>query len=309
MKILFMGTPEFAVPSLEALISAGHTICGVFTQPDRPKNRGMKMLPPPVKELAITYDIPVFQPERLKESRAFEQISGLAPELIVVAAYGQILPLEILELPKYGCINVHSSLLPKYRGAAPINWAIVNGETETGVTIMYMAKALDAGDIISQSKTPIAENESAQQLHDRLAVMGGMLLTETVVALGNGTAVRTPQNAEEVTYAPMLSRALSTIDWTKPALTIHNQIRGLNPWPATVTDILDHEPVKIYASCLTGESTQKAAGTVLAAAKSGIDVACGDGKVLRLTELQAQGKRKMSADDYLRGHPLVISAG
>ena len=288
MTILFMGTPDFAVPSLEALIAAGHTICGVFTQPDRPKNRGMKLQAPPVKRIALAHDIPVFQPVTLKE-------------LIVVAAYGRLLPREILELPAKGCINVHSSLLPKYRGAAPINWAVLNGEEETGVTIMYMAQELDAGDIIAQASTPIDPEETVESVHDRL---GARLLVQTVSRLEAGTAERTPQDGERATYAPMLSRELSPIDWTRPAREIHDQIRGLIPWPASSTDLLGAGVVKVFGGRETGESTSRRPGTILSADKRGIRVACGDGKVLCLTELQAPGSRRMSAADYLRGHPV-----
>lgn len=306
MTILFMGTPDFAVPSLEALIAAGHTICGVFTQPDRPKNRGMKLQAPPVKRIALAHDIPVFQPVTLKDGTALEEIRQMSPELIVVAAYGRLLPRKILELPAKGCINVHSSLLPKYRGAAPINWAVLNGEEETGVTIMYMAQELDAGDIIAQASTPIDPDETVETLHDRLAQMGGELLVKTVADLAAGTTARTPQDESKVTFAPLLSRALSPIDWTKPAKAIHDQVRGLTPWPATSTDILNGETVKVFAVQETGESTQKAPGTVLAAGKEGIDVSCGDGKVIRITELQAPGSRRMAAADYLRGHPISV---
>ena len=304
MTILFMGTPDFAVPSLEALIAAGHTICGVFTQPDRPKNRGMKLQAPPVKRIALAYDIPVFQPVTLKDGTALEEIRQLSPELIVVAAYGRLLPREILELPAKGCINVHSSLLPKYRGAAPINWAVLNGEEETGVTIMYMAQELDAGDIIAQASTPIDPEETVESVHDRLAGLGARLLVQTVSRLEAGTAERTPQDGERATYAPMLSRELSPIDWTRPAREIHDQIRGLMAWPRASTDVLGGEAVKLYRSQVLEEKRSGTAGTVLGGGKAGIDVLCGDGKVLRITELQAPGSRRMSAADYLRGHPL-----
>lgn len=304
MKILFMGTPDFAVPSLEALLRAGHHICGVFSQPDKPKNRGMKLQPTPVKSFALSHDIPVFQPLTLKDGGAMELVQELAPELIVVAAYGRILPSSILDYPAKGCINVHSSLLPKYRGAAPIHWAVINGETETGVTIMHMAPELDAGDIIAQVSTPIDLEESVEAVHDRLARMGGALLVEVVSQLERGTARRTPQCADRATYAPMLSRALSPIDWTRPAREIHNQVRGLLPWPATSTDVLSGVPVKVFAVAETGERTSARPGTVVSTGTSGIGVACGDGRVLCLLELQAQGGRRMSAADYLRGHPI-----
>ena len=301
-----MGTPDFAVPSLEALITAGHSICGVFTQPDKPKNRGMKLQSPPVKETAILHNIPVFQPINVKNGEAFDIVQELNPDLIVVAAYGRILPNDILEYPQYGCINVHSSLLPKYRGSAPIHWAVINGETETGVTIMHMAEELDAGDIIDTVKTTIEPNESVEIVYTRLANLGGELLIQTVANLAEGHATRTPQNHADITYAPMLSRSLSPIDWSKSALDIHNQIRGLTPWPATSTDILNGEMVKVYTAVMTGETDTKSAGTICATGKQGIDIVCGDGAVLRLTEIQAQGSRRMAAADYLRGHPIQI---
>lgn len=306
MKILFMGTPDFAVPSLEALLNAGHVICGVFTQPDKPKNRGMKLQAPPVKEFALAHDIPVFQPESVKDGTAMEQIRALEPELIAVAAYGRILPVDILEYPAFGCINVHSSLLPKYRGSAPIHWAILNGDEESGVTIMHMAKAMDAGDIIAQAVTPIDPNETVETLRDRLAQMGAKLLVEVVEQLKNGTAKRAPQDESLVTYAPMLSRELSPLDWTRTARQLHDQVRGLIPWPATTTDIIGGQPVKIFEVEETGVATNAAPGTIVAAGKQGIDVACGDGMLLRIKQLQAQGGKRMAAADYLRGHPINI---
>jgi len=304
MRILFMGTPEFAVPSLEALISAGHDVCGAFSQPDKPKGRGMKFQPTPVKACALSHGIPVFQPEKLRDGTALAQIQALAPELIVVAAYGRFLPQEILDMPKRGCINVHSSLLPKYRGAAPIQWAILNGEQETGVTIMDMVAAMDAGDIIAQERTPIGPEETAPTLTARLAILGGRLLVDTIAQIVAGFATRTPQEESLVSLAPMLSRELSPVDWTKSAHVIHCQIRGLLPWPCASTDILTGVPVKLFAAVETHEETGQAPGALLAAGEQGIDVACGDGKVLRLTELQAQGGKRMQAADYLRGHPL-----
>ena len=307
MRILFMGTPDFAVPSLEALVNAGHEICGVFTQPDKPKNRGMKLQAPPVKEFALAHDIPVFQPETVKDGTAMEIIRELAPELIAVAAYGRILPVDILDYPPFGCINVHSSLLPKYRGSAPIHWAILNGDNESGVTIMHMAKAMDAGDVIAQAVTPIDPNETVETLHDRLAQMGAALLTEVVEQLRDRTATRTPQDDSQVTYAPMLSRERSPLDWTRTARQLHDQVRGLIPWPATTTDIIGGQPVKIFEVEETGVQTDATPGTIVAVGKQGIDVACGDGLVLRIKQLQAQGGKRMAADDYLRGHPINLT--
>lgn len=307
MRIVFMGTPDFAVPSLNALVAAGHDVCGVFSQPDKPVGRHQnKLKTTPVKECALSHSIPVFQPDTVKDGTVLEQMKELAPELIVVAAYGRVLPEEILNLPPKGCINVHSSLLPKYRGAAPINWAVVNGDAETGVTIMHMAKELDAGDIIDQVVTPIDPDEFVEQVHDRLADLGGELLVKVVADLAAGTAKRMPQNSDEVTYAPMLSRALCPIDWNQSAKSIHNKVRGLVPWPATSTDCFTAESVKVFNVTETGIKTQKVPGTVVAAGKDGIDIACGDGLVLRILELQAPGSRRMAAADYLRGHPITL---
>ena len=305
MTILFMGTPDFAVPSLEALIAAGHTICGVFTQPDRPKNRGMKLQAPPVKRIALAYDIPVFQPVTLKDGTALEEIRQLSPELIVVAAYGRLLPREILELPAKGCINVHSSLLPKYRGAAPINWAVLNGEEETGVTIMYMAKELDAGDIISAAETPIDSDEDALTLTNRLAELGAETLSRTVQALNDGTAGRTRQDESAVTFAPMLSRELSPMDFTRPARSLHDQVRGLQPWPCAVTE-LSGATVKVYRTTVGG-AVKAAPGTIVRADKTGIEIACGDGLTLRILELQPQNGKRMAVASYLAGHPVQVT--
>nr|WP_302469272.1 methionyl-tRNA formyltransferase [Intestinimonas massiliensis (ex Afouda et al. 2020)] len=298
-----MGTPEFAVPSLNALLGAGHTVCGVFTQPDKPKNRGMKLLPSPVKVCALSHEIPVFQPAKMRDGEALGYLRELDPELIVVAAYGKILPSEILDYPARGCINVHSSLLPKYRGAAPINWAILNGETVTGVTIMHMAPALDAGDIISQASTPIGADETAPTLTARLAELGAELLVSAVEAIGAGTAARTPQDEAGSTYAPMLSRELSPMDWNKPARTLHDQVRGLLPWPAAVAEFGGIR-CKVFSTDIPLQTTDAAPGTILEAGKRGIDIACGGGTVLHIDELQADGGKRMKAADYLRGHPL-----
>ena len=308
MRIVFMGTPDFAVPSLEALVAAGHEVCGVFCQPDKPVGRHQnKLQPPAVKVCAQGHNIPVFQPTKLRDGTALAQLQELNPELIVVAAYGRILPQEILDLPPKGCINVHSSLLPRYRGAAPINWAVVNGDKETGVTIMKVAPELDAGDILGQVSTPIDPEETVETVHDRLAGLGGELLVKVVEEIAGGTVQAVPQDPQLVTYAPMLSRSLAPIDWSQSANAIHNKVRGLVPWPATSTDVFSKEPVKVFAVAETGERTGKAPGTVLAARPEGIDVACGDGMVLRILELQAPGSRRMAAADYLRGHPITIA--
>lgn len=305
MKILFMGTPDFAVPSLEALLATGHEICGVFTQPDKPKNRGMKLQATPIKEYALSYNIPVFQPRKMRDGEAMGDLKELDPELIVVAAYGRILPDEILNYPKQGCINVHSSLLPKYRGAAPINWAILNGEDETGVTIMHMATELDAGDIIAQAAIPIGGSETAPELFQRLAVLGAGLLVEVVAQITAGTSTRIPQDAEQATYAPMLGKELSPMVWEKTAQTIHNQVRGLLPWPAAVAEF-GGVSCKVFSTDVIDAATTAAPGTVLEAGKQGIVMACGEGTILRVCELQPAGGKRMRAADYLRGHPLAV---
>lgn len=304
MRILFMGTPDFAVASLQRLVEDGHDVCGVFTQPDKPKNRGMKMTFSPVKEYALSQNLQVYQPLKMRDGEAMAIVEQLQPELIVVAAYGRILPEEILNAPKYGSINVHSSLLPKYRGAAPINWAILDGLDETGVTIMYMAKELDAGDIIHTVTTPIDPRETALELTMRLAQLGAQALAEAVDMLRDGTAVRTPQDHSAHTYAPMLSKALSPIDWNRSAKEIHNQVRGLIPWPCASTQV-GGKNVKVFCTEI-GSATSAPAGTVVAAGKPGIEIACGDGRTLLITQLQAEGGKRMAAADYLRGHSVQV---
>ena len=304
MRILFMGTPDFAVASLRALVEAGHEICGVFTQPDKPKNRGHKMTPPPVKEYALTQNLPVFQPLKMKDGTALAIVQELKPELIVVAAYGRILPEEILQAAPYGAINVHSSILPKYRGAAPINWAILNGETVTGDTIMYMAKELDAGDIIRCAETAIDPDEDAQELTARLAELGAKTLVDVVADMGRGNLARTPQDHSRSTYAPMLDKTLSPMDFKRSAQALHNQVRGLIPWPCATME-LQGKTVKVFRTQV-GEETSAAPGTVVAADKRGIAVACGDGRVLRVTELQPEGGKRMAAAAYLAGHPIAL---
>ena len=305
MKILFMGTPAFAVPSLKTLIEAGHDICGVFSQPDKPKNRGMKLIPTHVKECALAHDIPVFQPEKLRDGTALAQIETLDPELIVVAAYGRILPDEILSYPPRGCINVHSSLLPAYRGAAPINWAILNGDAQTGVTIMHMATELDAGDIISQAATDIGERETAEELTARLAQIGGELLVETVARIAAGTATRTPQDHDKHTLAPMLSKELSAMDLSRPARELNCQVRGLYPWPSAILE-LDGVRCKIMATTVCDETTDKIPGSLVQADKKGLKLACGGGTVLQIDELQPDGKKRMAATAFLAGHPMEV---
>ena len=304
MRILFMGTPDFAVASLKRLVADGHDVCAVFTQPDKPKNRGMKMIAPPVKEYALTENIPVYQPLKMKDGTALALVQSLEPELIVVAAYGRILPEDILNTPKYGAINVHSSILPKYRGAAPINWAILNGDAVTGVSIMYMAPELDAGDVILCRETAIDPDEDAVTLTTRLAELGAEALSEAIGQIENGTVVRTVQDYAAHTYAPMLDKSLSPLDFTRPARQLHDQVRGLVPWPSA-SMVLAGKPVKIHRTAV-GEATSAPAGAVVTADKTGLSIACGDGKCLRILELQGEGGKRMAAADYLRGHPVPL---
>ena len=306
MRIVFFGTPEFAVPDLTALVDSKQTVVGVFTQPDKPKNRGMKLLPTPVKEYAVTHDIPVYQPKTLRDGTALEILQQLDPELILVAAYGKILPKEILGLPAKGCVNIHSSLLPKYRGAAPINWAIFNGEDYTGVTLMYMAEGLDTGDIIAWEKTDISLDEDAAQLRDRLAKLGAKLLIETLPDLEAGTVQAIPQDDALACYAPMLSKDLSPINWNGSARQIHDQVRGLIPWPSAVT-ALGGVRCKVWKTALSGECSGKAPGSVVQADRHGLKIACGDGEVLELLEIQPEGKKRMTASAFLAGHPIPVT--
>jgi len=303
VKIVFMGTPAFAVPALQRLAADGHTVAAVYSQPDKPKNRGMKLIPTPVKAAALELGLEVRQPLDLRDEAELEALRALEPDLLVVVAYGKILRKELLEIPKLGAINVHSSLLPRYRGAAPINWAILNGDAETGVSVQYIAEALDAGDIIAAIRTPIDPEEDAAELYDRLSLLGADVLHEAVAAIESDTVVRTPQPAEgEGGYASMLTKEMSPIDWSRPAQAIHDQIRGLVPWPCAVT-ILAGNRLKVFRSKI-GETTDREPGAILSAGKQGIQVACGDGLSLYLTEVQADGGKRMAAADYLRGHPI-----
>ena len=302
MKIVFMGTPDFSVPCLEALIKAGHEVSAVFTQPDKPKNRGHKMTPPPVKECAEKYGIPVYQPLSLRRNKsedaeaACNTLAELAPDCIVVVAYGQILPKEVIDIPKYGCINVHASLLPRYRGAAPIQHCIIDGEKETGVTTMYMAEGLDTGDMILVDKIAIDEKMTASELHDRLSEMGAKLIVETLSQVEKGTAPRIPQTDENTCYASMLTKEMCRIDFTKPIDKVYDHIRGMSSSPCAFT-VLDGKRFKVYFAEKTEQKTDVPAGT---AVDDRLGVSCG-GYVLRLTDVQAEGSKRMSADDYLRG--------
>ena len=289
---------------LKRLVEDGHEICGVFTQPDKPKNRGMKMTFSPVKEYALTCGLDVYQPTKMRDGSALAIVEKLRPELIVVAAYGRILPEDILSAAPMGAINVHSSILPQYRGAAPINWAILDGRKETGVTIMYMAKELDAGDVICMRKTEILPEEDAQELTGRLALLGADALAEAIGQLASGTVVRTPQDHSAFSYAPMLSKELSPMDWSRSAQALHDQVRGLIPWPCATME-LGGKKVKVFKTRIGGE-VQAEAGAIVTADKRGLEIACGDGRSLWILQLQAEGGKRMMAADYLRGHPIEI---
>lgn len=301
MHIVFMGTPDFAVPSLQALIDAGHEITAVFTQTDKPKGRKQILTPPPVKELALRHAIPVFQPKTLKSEEAQESLRGLSPEAIVVAAYGKILPKAVLDLPKYGCINVHASLLPKYRGAAPIQWSILNGEAETGVTTMFMAEGIDTGDILFSERTPIDPDETADMLTERLSHLGAKLIVRTLERLEEGTAVRIPQDEANSSYVKMLDRELSGIDWNRTAREIHNQVRGLNPWPVAETR-LKGKRLKIYRTRVI-PAPAGMAGQISRREDGIFVVGCGGETSLELLEVQPENGKRMSGTDFLRGRP------
>ena len=305
MRLVFMGTPEIAATCLKRLWEDGREIVGVYTKPDTPQKRGMKLTASAVKTFAVQQGLPVYQPATFRDDQAVEELRALRPDLIAVVAYGKILPQRVLEIPSKGCVNIHASLLPLLRGAAPIQRSVLGGFAETGVTAMYMAKELDAGDIIDQTKTPIGENETAGELTLRLADLGADLLSRTVDAIQAGTARSVPQDPEQVTYAPMLTKEEAAIDWSQPARAIHRQICGLNPWPVAQTD-LGGNRLKLYNSLVLDETTEKAPGTPLAVGKKGLDMACGQGTVLRITRLQAQGGKQMPAADYFRGHPLEL---
>lgn len=301
MRIVFMGTPDFAVPSLQALIDAGHDVCAVYTQPDKPQGRKQILTAPPVKTLALEHDIPVFQPNTLKNEDEQARLRELAPEVIIVVAYGKLLPKAVLDIPPHGCINVHGSLLPRWRGAAPIQWAVIAGDEMAGVTTMQMAEGLDTGDMLLTYETKVGEKETAGELFDRLAQSGAELLTETLVKLDEITP--RPQDDSQSCYAHMLDKQMAVIDWSKSAHEIDCLIRGLNPWPIALTT-LSGERLKVFAA-------EKAAGngepgTVLEAdPKKGLTVACGEG-ALKLTEIQMVGGKRMKATDFLRGHAIEV---
>lgn len=305
MRIVFMGTPDFAAASLKKLIDKKYDIAAVFTQPDKPRDRGMKLSYSPVKELALENNIPVYQPTKLRDGTATELIKSLDPDILVVVAYGRILPDDMLEVPKYGAINVHASLLPKYRGAAPIQWAVLNGDKITGVTTMYLASEMDTGDIIYTSETEIGEFETSGELFDRLMIMGAELLDRTLRDIEAGTAPRTQQDHSKASYVKMLDKSLSPIEWAKTPREIIKQIYGLQPWPVATAE-LDGKVFKIYSAEYTQNKTVKTPGSVVSAGKKGIEIACLGGETLLITELQAAGKKRMKASDYLLGHPIKV---
>ena len=307
MRVVFLGTPEFGVPSLRALAEAGHEVVGVFTQPDKPKGRGKKMQPSPVKECALSLGIPVFQPVKIRLD-GVEDLRALSPDLCVTAAFGQILSQEILDIPKIGTVNVHSSLLPKYRGSAPVNWAVIQGETVTGVTTMMTDRGLDTGDILLQRTIDILPGETAEALIRRMAPIGAELLIETIRQLGLGICPRRPQNESEASYFPMLKKEMAEIDWRMPAHEIVCRVRGLTPWPGAQFTWGEQEIIKVWQAEEAENPDGKAPGTILCAdGRQGLAIAAGKNAV-RVTELQAQGGKRMNARDYLRGHPVAYTA-
>lgn len=305
MRIVFMGTPDFAAASLNELLEQGFDVVGVFTQPDKPKGRGMETGFSPVKEIALKHNIPVFQPSKMRDGTALKQIEELAPDILAVVAYGRILPDDILAVPKLGAVNVHGSLLPKYRGAAPIQWSVINGDERTGVTTMFLASEMDAGDIIYTEETEIGEYETSGELFDRLKLMGAKLLVKTLRDIEAGTAPRRAQEHDKATYAPMLDKSLSPIDWNREPRMILKQIYGLQPWPVATME-LEGALYRVFAADYTDTKTAKAPGSVVSTDKGGIEIACADGETLLVKELQAPGKKRMAAADFLRGHKLKI---
>ena len=305
MRVVFMGTPDIAATCLKKVLEAGFEVVGVYTQPDRPKGRGMKMVYSPVKEVALANDLTVFQPENFREDETVQTLADLQPDVVAVVAYGRILPQRVLDIPKCGCINIHASILPKYRGSAPYQWAVLNGEKETGVTAQHMVHEMDAGDVIDVAKTPIGENETAGELLDRLAVLGADLLCKTLSRAKCGDqCCGCPQDPDCVSFAPMLDKTMCPIDWTKTAQQVHDHVRGLHPWPVATAEIAGTK-FKIHSTVIVPGKAGVLPGTVLALTKTGLQVACGEGAV-EIRSLQAEGGKRMAAPDYFRGHPLEI---
>ena len=301
MNLVFMGTPDIAAHSLKKLIEAGHTVSAVFTKPDKPVGRKQILTPPPVKELALSENIPVYQPETLRDGEAYSILKDINPEIIVVVAYGKLLPKEILVLPKFGCINAHASLLPKYRGSSPIQWSIVCGDKKTGITTMYMDEGMDTGDIIEMDELLIGEDETAEELFERLSVMAGELLCSTLDKINKGTATRTPQNEQQATYAPMIKKEMGKIDFNKSANEVHNLVRGFYSWPAAYT-FLGEKRLKVYKTELCELSGD--AGTVIKS-DNALIVACKVGSV-RLIEIQLEGSKRTTDTEFLRGNKIEI---
>lgn len=306
MKVVFMGTPDIAVPCLQKLIDEKHDILAVVTQPDKPKGRGKKLAMPPVKELAVEHNIPVYQPVRARDEEFVQTIKEINPDLIVVVAFGQILPKEILEVPKFGCVNVHVSLLPKYRGAAPINWVIINGEEKTGVTTMYMDEGLDTGDMILTREFKLDDQITAGELHDIMMVEGAEVLKETVDLIAEGKAPRTQQNHAEFTYAPTMDKELGHVDFSKTSREIHNLVRGVNPWPSAYA-IYNEGKMKIWKTEVLKETSNKEPGTILGTDKMGIKVSTGDGVIL-IKEMQMPNKKRMPVSEYIKGNSIETGA-
>lgn len=307
MKIVFMGTPDFSVPAIERLLEAGHEIAAVVTQPDKPKGRGGKMQYTPVKEAAIKADIPVYQPQKVRDAEFVQLLRDINPDVIVVIAFGQILSKDILDMPPYGCINVHASLLPKYRGAAPIQWSVIDGEEYTGVTTMYMDEGIDTGDIIDTIVVPIEPKETGGSLFDKLAVTGGELIVETLDKLEKNTAVRTKQDNSKASHVGMISKELGLIDFNKPAVEIERLIRGLNPWPSAYTT-MEGKTLKIWDAEVVEEECSEIPGTVTEKGKDFIKVSTGKGS-LKIYELQLEGKKRMKTRDFLNGAEIADVLG
>ena len=300
MRIVFMGTPEIAATCLKKILADGFEVVGVYTQPDRPKGRGMKMIYSAVKEVTIANNLPVFQPENFKADEDVQTLADLKPDLIAVVAYGRILPQRVLDIPTKGCVNIHASLLPQYRGSAPYQWAVLDGLKETGVSAQHMALKMDAGDVIDVAKTEIGENETAGELLDRLAVLGADLLSRVLTRFAEGDVAGTPQNEADVTFAPMLDKAMCPIDWNKTAQRVHNHVRGLHPWPVATME-LKGQKFKVHATRIVEGSGEP--GQILGLTKTGLVIACGEGAV-EVTSIQAEGGKRMAAPDYFRGHPI-----
>ncbi|MDY3781772.1 MAG: methionyl-tRNA formyltransferase [Candidatus Faecousia sp.] len=300
MRVVFMGTPDIAATCLKRILADGFEVVGVYTQPDRPKGRGMKLTASPVKEVALSAGIPVFQPETFREEETVQALRDLKPDICAVVAYGRILPQKVLDIPTFGCINIHASILPQYRGSAPYQWAVLDGQKETGVTAMYLVREMDAGDMIEVSKTPIGENETAGELLDRLAELGAALLSKTLSRFTQGPVPAIPQDESQVSYAPMLEKTMCPIDWTKTAQQVHDHVRGLQPWPVATME-LKGQPFKVHETRIVPGSGKP--GEILGLTKTGLVIACGQGAV-EIRVLQAQGGKRMAAPDYFRGHPL-----